>query len=308
MKTTLKGFALAALLAAAGAAPARGAVRVVTTITDLADLTRVIGGDRVSVEAIAKGTQDPHYLQAKPSYLVALHRADLFIVVGLELEVGYVPLLIQGARNPAIVPGKPGYLEASRDIPVIGRPTGPVSRAQGDVHPQGNPHYWLDPENAKIIAAEIAGALSTVDPEGRKVFEANLKGFDAEIDRRMEGWKAKLAPFAGTPIVTYHQEFDYFAKRFGLVMLDYVEDRPGIPPSAPHLADLAEEMRAKKVRVILTSPYYENQPGERVAEETGAKLLELPTSVGGADRTDHYVDVIDRIVAALVAALAGGSQ
>jgi zinc/manganese transport system substrate-binding protein len=285
------------------AAVARAEVRVVTSTTDLADLTRAIGGPRVHVESICRGNQDPHYAQARPSYMVTLSRADLLVSVGLELEVGWLPSLIQGARNPEIQPGTPGFLDASAAISALDVPKGPVDRSRGDIHPLGNPHYWLDPLNAKRIAALIADRLTTLDKPGATVFRQRLEAFDTRIDRAMQRWTAVLTPYRGTKLVSYHRTFDYFFSRFGLVPIGYIEDRPGIPPAPAHVASLIRDMQAQHVRVIFHESYYDKSVSDLVAARTSAKLLVLPTSVAGTAAASSYELLIDELVKAFVAAV-----
>jgi zinc/manganese transport system substrate-binding protein len=230
--------------------PAFAELRVVTTTSDLAYFAQTVGGDKVHVEAICKGSQDPHFVQARPSYMVTLSRADLVVAVGLELEVGWLPSLIQGARNPAINPGRPGYFEAATAIKPIDVPAGAVDRSRGDIHPFGNPHFWLDPSNAKLAAHAIAERLAELDRSNAKLYRDNSSAFEARIDKKMQEWQAAMAPFKGTKIASYHATFNYFHQRFGLDSVGYLEDRPGIPPSPAHLVDLIRLMREQKVPVV----------------------------------------------------------
>lgn len=294
-----------ALVSLAHLAPAsaHASTNVVTTTEDLASIVREVGGNRVQVESICRGNEDPHVLQARPSYMVKLNRADLLIAVGLELEVGWLPALIQGARNPKINPGNPGYLDASSAIRPIGIATGPIDRSQGDVHPLGNPHYWLDPANAKPLAKRIASALAAVDPSGASTYEKNRQAFDQRIDSAMQRWTSAMAPFRGARIVSYHSTFDYFFHRFGLQSVGTVEARPGIPPSASHVAQLIARMQRDKVRVIFHETFVQRATSDLVARKAGAKVLVLPTSVGGAQGVQRYEQLIDHLVRNTVAAL-----
>ena len=284
-------------------AHAHAEMRVVTTTTDLAEFVQAIGGERVDVEALCQGHQDPHYVQARPSYMVTLSRADLLVAVGLELEVGWLPALIAGARNPDVNPGSPGYLEAAAAIAVIDVPEGEVDRAQGGLHPYGNPHFWLDPENAKLAAAAIAGRMSELDPDNEDFFRENLRAYNEQIDAAMIRWREQLAPHSGTRIVSYHQTFNYFLNRFNLVGIGYIEDRPGIPPSPGHLARLIRHMSEADIQVIFHENYYDLSTSEMVSGRTGAEILEVPTSIGGVRGVSSYIELIDYIVNSFVEAV-----
>lgn len=286
------------------AAPAHAELRVVTTTTDLGWIAHALGGDRVRVDTICKGDQDPHFLQPKPSYMVMLNRADLLVAVGLELEVGWLPALVQGARNPDINPGRPGYLEAGTAITPMDVPKGGVDRSHGDIHPFGNPHFWLDPLNVKLVARTMTDRLARLDAEGAQTYRANLAALDARIDRGMKRWQAAMAPLRGTKIASYHATYNYFHHRFGLDPIGYLEDRPGIPPAPAHLVDLIRQMRADGVRVIFHESFYDRSASTLVAGRSGARVLVLPTSVGGAPRIDTYEQLMDHIVNNLVQALA----
>ena len=266
---------------------------VVTTTEDLAALASAIGGDAVSVQSIARGYQDPHFVEAKPSHLLKLKRAGLFIQVGLELEAAWAPALLQNARNPVLLPGNPGFLEVSQGCEILDRPTGSVDRTQGDVHPLGNPHYWTDPENGRMIARTIARKLSELAPEDAGLFEKNLRGFEAEFERKRKEWEELAAPLRGLPVVTYHNSWVNFARRFGLEVIDFVEPRPGVPPSPAHIRALIEKMRSRKVPLILIETYWDVKVPMRIAEETGAALAVLPASVGGRPHIHSYFDLFD---------------
>lgn len=290
------------------AAPASAALKVVTSTTDLADIAGSIGGAYVNAESITLGPQDPHYVQAKPSYMVKLSRADLLVSVGLELEVGWLPSLIQGARNPAILPGRPGFLEAASAITPIEVPSGAVDRSQGDIHPLGNPHFWLDPENGKKIAARLAGKLGELDAEHKQVFNDNLKRFDGRIGAALKRWQAALAPFKGDKVVSYHRTFNYLLKRFGLRSIGYVEERPGIPPGPSHAAELIRLMRAEGVKVLLHEQYFDRKTSDLIASKASAEVVVLPTSVGGVPTAKNYEALIDHIVQSMVKALRKGGR
>ncbi len=281
-------------------------LRVVTTTEDLAAIAREVGGARVTVESLARGSQDPHFLEARPSLILRAAQADLFIQVGLDLEVGWAPLLLVEARNPAILPGAPGYLDASTNIEVLEVPTTRVDRSLGDVHPFGNPHYTLDPENGKVIAHDIAQRLMAMLPGQADVIEHNHHEFVRRLDRAISQWKEQMKPYQEINVVTYHKSWTYFARRFGLSVVGYVEPKPGIPPSPAHIAQLIPLMKQQKVRLIVMEPFYARAIADGLAQHTGAKLLVLPSSVGGADNVKTYVDLFDHLVGQLTKALSEG--
>jgi zinc/manganese transport system substrate-binding protein len=283
--------------------PAAAELRVVATTSDLAYFAQTVGGNKVHVDAICQGTQDPHFVQARPSYMVTLSRADLVVAVGLELEVGWLPSLIQGARNPDINPGHPGYFEAASAIKPIDIPQGGVDRSHGDIHPFGNPHFWLDPLNAKLAVRALAERMAQLDAENAGVFRANAKAFEQRIDQKMQQWNAQMAPFRGAKIASYHATFNYFHNRFGLASIGYLEDRPGIPPSPAHLVDLIRQMKEQKVPVIFHESFYDHATSDMVGARAGAKVLILPTAVGGASGTETYEKLIDYIVGRFTAAM-----
>ncbi len=287
-------------LATLGIAPAAdAALKVITTTTDLADLTRKVGGDRVDVEAICHGDQDPHFVEARPSYMVDLSRADLVVAVGLDLEIGWLPALLQGARNPDINPGRSGFLDASTAIVPIEVPRGQVDRSQGDVHPRGNPHYWLDPENAMRVATAIGDRLARLDPEGADDYRSRTRAYVRRLAAKLAGWRAALLPLAGAKVVSYHRTFNYFLARFDLHAVDYMEPRPGIPPSASHLAQVIGRMKREGVNLVLHENFYEPRASRMVAARADATLVILPTSVGGVRGTGSYIALIDHLVSAL---------
>jgi zinc/manganese transport system substrate-binding protein len=308
MKLFGKNIRIAALALFLGGPAWAGPLRVVTTTEDLAALTREIGGAAVDVHAIAKGYQDPHFVEAKPSHLLKMRRAELFIQIGLELEIAWAPVLLNGARNPDILPGGPGFLDVSEGCDIADIPTGPVDRSHGDVHPLGNPHYWTDPENGRRMARSIAERLSALRPgEGGRIAE-RLADFEKRLDERLAGWKARMAPFQGARIVTYHRSWSNFAQRFGLTVVDFVEPKPGVPPSPLHVRHLIERIRAEKIPVILMEPYFDQKLPGKIARETGATLLLFPPSVGGAPELRTYLDVFDVNIERLAAALEGKAR
>jgi len=292
-----------ALFAPMGAVAADTRLTVMTTTEDLASIAREVGGDRITVESIAKGYQDPHFVEAKPSFILKLQKADLLIVVGRELEIGWLPPLLQQSRNAKIQAGADGYLDASQGVRILEIPTGQVTRAMGDVHPQGNPHYWLDPENARVIATSIAGKLSAARPADRAYFEQRLAAFGARLTDAVKKWTAQMAPYKGTKVVTYHRSFPNFADRFGLDIIGYVEPKPGIPPSPGHTLELIQEMKRQNVKLILVEPYFDTSTPQSVARAVGGQVLVVPPSVGGVKEATDFLSLFDYDVSLLVTAL-----
>ncbi len=305
MRSSLFSVAvLSSLLAAAASAQAAG-LKVVTSTEDLAALSREVGGDKISVESIAKGYQDPHYVEAKPSFILKLHSADLLVVVGRELEIGWLPPLLQQSRNEKIQVGSRGYLDASLTVKILDIPQGQITRAMGDVHPLGNPHYWLDPGNGRRIAQAILAKLSELQPTDAAYFAQRFADFDKRLGEAEKRWDAAMAPFKGTKIVTYHRSWPNFVERFGLDVIGYVEPKPGIPPSPQHTIDLIAEMKKVKATVILVEPYFDLKTPNSVARETGAKVIVLSPSVGSEKEITDYIHLFDYNVNLIVGALKG---
>ena len=278
-----------------GPPPARAAskIQIMTATTDLASLAQEVGGDKVEVESIARGYQDPHFVDAKPSFLLKLKHADLLIVVGLELEIGWLPPLINQSTNPKIQVGAPGYLDASRFARILEIPTGQVTRAEGDVHPLGNPHYWLDPENGLRIAKGIADKLSEMRPGDATYFAQRFTDFEQRLKQADQRWLAEMKPYEGRKIVTYHRSWPNFAEHFHLNVVGYVEPRPGIPPSPQHTVELIQQMKRDNVKVIVVEPYFDLKTPNAVARETGGEVLVLPPSVGGEKEITDYFKLFD---------------
>ena len=293
------------LLAILSSVPAlaQGKLNVVTTTEDLASIARDVGGDRITVEAMAKGYQDPHFVEAKPSFILKLQKADVLIVVGRDLEIGWLPPLIQQSRNSRIQPGSEGYLDASMHASILEIPAGQVTRAMGDVHPQGNPHYWLDPENGKRIAKDIADKLSQQRPNDRTAFEQGLAAFSARVDDGLKRWLAQMAPFKGMKVVTYHRSFPNFAARFGLDIIGYVEPKPGIPPTPQHTLDLINEMKRQNIKLVLIEPYFDSKTPNSIGRATGAEVVVLPPSVGGVKEAADFIKLFDYDINLLVEAI-----
>lgn len=276
--------------------PAFAKINIVTTIPDLAAIAQEVGGDLVDVKSIARGDQDPHFIEPKPSYAVLINRADLLIEVGLELEVGWLPVLLTQSRNPHVRRGEPGLLTASDGVGLLEIPSGPIDRSQGDIHPYGNPHYWLDPRNGVIIANHIADRLAQLDPPNAAAYQANATHFKTDLSGKIKGWQAELAGIRGKTAVTYHKSYSYFARWSGLQVADYIEPKPGIPPSPTHVLALIDLIKREKIPLIITENYYDPKPSHELAERTGAKVITLPTSVGGEAGIKSYFDLFDTIV------------
>jgi len=303
MKTSTLALA-AGLFALSGAVtPAAAALKVITTTEDLAALTREVAGDRVSVESLARGYQDPHFVEAKPSFIIKLNSASLLIAVGKELEIGWLPPLVTQSRNSKIQVGAEGYLDASLTARILEIPTGQITRAMGDVHPLGNPHYWLDPRNGRLIAKAIQNKLSALQPADAPTFAANYAAFDQKLAAAEKRWDATLGPYKGTKIVTYHRSWPNFCDRFGLDVMGYVEPRPGIPPSPSHTLDLIRDMKAQGVKLILIEPYFDAKTPNSIARETGGQVLVMTPSVGGVKEATDYIALFDYDVKLLADAL-----
>jgi len=301
----MKRTSLLLLLLIAAAAPALAKVQVVSSLQDFSSIAQSIGGDRVETFALAKGYQDPHFVDAKPSFILKLSRADVLIVAGLELEIGYLPPLIDQARNDKIKPGSAGYLDASIGCDILQRPTTQVTRAMGDVHPYGNPHYWTDPNNGRVIAKSIAAKLSEIDPSGRATYEKNLSAFETRLAEKDKEWLAKMAPYAGTKIVTFHDSWPNFAKHFKLDVAGHVEPKPGIPPSPSHTLEIINLITAQKIPIILVEPYFDTKTPNFIASKTGAVVVMFFPSVGGKPEIKDYFALFDYDIDAFVNAMKG---
>jgi zinc/manganese transport system substrate-binding protein len=282
-------------MAVAVALPAEGQLRVVATTPDLASVAREIGGDRVNVVALAKPTEDPHFVDAKPSFIVTLNRADALIEGGAELELGWLPPLLENARNGRIAAGAPGRIVASEGIRLLEIPTS-FDRSKGDIHSLGNPHFMIDPIAVKTVARNIANHLGQIDPKSAGTYNANLAKFDAKLDSKLVDWQKQLAPYRGAKIVTYHRDFVYLAPRFGLSIVDELEPKPGIAPSPSHLAQVIGEMKRNNAKVILVQPFQNRKTAETVARQTGAAVLDTPQQPGAASNTTSYFDMMDNLV------------
>ena len=292
----IKGLLLsaAALMLAAPAGAQR--LKVVTSTTDLHDIAHSIGGKRITAVAISAGYQDPHFVEAKPSYVLRLRDADVFAYVGLDLEIGWMPVLLEGARNRKILPGGSGNLDVSKVIPVLDVAKGVVDRSQGDVHPRGNPHYWLHPDNGRLIARAFRDKFTELDPAGAREYDRNLKAFEAEVDAAVKRWQPLLAEIRGKPVVAWHTSWRYFAEFTGMNIVGFMEPKPGVPPSPAHLAGLIQTMKRTGAKVIIMEPFYNRRTADLVASKTGAKVLQLPPSVLGLKHLKSYLSVLDHNV------------
>ena len=304
IRLCMKFFLLVALAASAGLAQAK--LSVVATTPDLGAIASAVGGDKATVLNLAKPTEDPHFVDARPSHIVTLNRADALIEGGAELEIGWLPPLIEGARNPKILAGAAGRISASEGVQLLDVPPS-ADRSKGDIHASGNPHFMMDPMNARIVAGNVAESLCRVDAADCAAFRSNATALQGRINAKMKEWSAALAPFAATPIVTYHSTWRYFAQRFGLKSEVYLEPKPGIPPSPPHLAEVIAKMTEQKIRVILVEPYQSKKVAETVASHTNATVVDVSQFPGGRPGTEgDYITLMDANVKAIAAALAAG--
>lgn len=302
-----RAFALAACLGVPAAGASAAELRVVTSLQDLASIAQAIGGEHVETFALAKGYQDPHFVDAKPSLVLQLSRADLLVVAGLELEIGYLPPLVDQSRNAKIHKGGAGYLDVSTTCEVLEQPTTAVTRAMGDVHPYGNPHYWTDPENGRRIARAIAAKLAELDAAHAADYQKNLAAFEEKLTAKLAEWEAKMAPYVGAKVVTFHRSWPNFAKRFRLDVVGEIEPKPGIPPTPSHTLEIINLMKEQKVRVILVEPYFDLKTPKYIAQQAGAEVVRLYPSVGGEKEITDYFRLFDTNVDNLVKAL-GSAQ
>lgn len=294
--------ATAVLVLSSALSPGAKKLNVVTTTPDLGALAREIGGDAVEVKTLAKPSEDPHFVDAKPSHIVTLNRADVLIEGGSELEIGWLPPLLESARNSRLAAGAPGRISASEGIRMLEVPA-TLDRSRGDVHSLGNPHFFIDPQSAKIVAANIAGHFSQVAPESAPLFRANLARFNSAVDAKYGEWQRVMAPFKGMKIVTYHNDFLYFADRFKLNVVETLEPKPGIAPSPAHLAQVIAKMNAENARVILVQPYQNRKTAETVARQANGVVLDVSQQPGAIKGTDTYIALMDTLVRTIAGAL-----
>jgi zinc/manganese transport system substrate-binding protein len=296
LRSKLFSFVLAAVLFGTMLVPSSAEakkLKVITTLTDLASLTQEVGGDKVDVEALAKGYQDPHFVEPKPSFLLKLRNADLLVLVGLDLEIGWLPPLITQSGNGKIQPGGQGYLDASQFAEILEIPQGNVTRAEGDVHPLGNPHYWLDPNNGRRIAKGIANKLSELDPPNQAYFQQREQDFEKRLAEAEKKWLAAMAPYRGRKVVTYHRSWPNFARHFGLDVIGYIEPRPGIPPTPSHTLELVNLMKRENVKIELIEPYFDLKTPNSIASMVSGKVVVLYPSVGGKPEITDYFKLFD---------------
>jgi zinc/manganese transport system substrate-binding protein len=286
-------------------APAYADLKVATSLTDLASVAQFVGGKHVSAQSLCRGFEDPHFVPAKPSLMKAIQHADVFISTGLELDGGWLPLVLPGSRNPKIQPGTKGFVDASQGVDVLEKPKGTVSRAEGDIHPFGNPHYYADPKALEVVADHLADVFSQLDPANATDYAANAKSFTEKMEASLVKWEKQMAPYQGASVVTYHPNFVYFAERFGLKRFGTVEPKPGIPPSPHYVNDLAESMKKAGVRVVLYQPYYNADPCNQVAKRAGGVAVEIATEAGGVPGTDDVFSKFDVLVSSVATALSG---
>ncbi len=290
------------LMIPATIATAGDKLAIVASIPTLKSIAELIGGDRVEASAIATGYQNPHFVDPKPSFILKLSKADLFITTGLDLESGWVPSLLQSSRNGKIQPGGDGYVDASAGVSLLQLPSS-SDRAQGDIHAYGNPHYWMDPLRGRQIARNIYDKLILLRPQDQPYFAANLERFDAEIESRSAAWEKKLAGLRGVPLIAYHNEWPYLEERFGFTIVDFLEPKPGIPPTPSQLKKVISTVKTRSIPVIITSPYFTLDAAELVGRETGVPVAVLATSVGAFEGIVTYYDLFDYNVDVLLKAI-----
>jgi ABC-type Zn uptake system ZnuABC Zn-binding protein ZnuA len=284
---------------------AQAQLKVVTSTTDLYDIARSVGGDRITATHIGEGYQDPHFIEAKPSFVLQLRNADVWAFVGLDLEIGWMPLLLDGARNPKIRKGGSGYVDASTAIRILDTPQGNVDRSMGDVHPLGNPHYWLDPENGRRIARLFKAKFTQLDPKNAAAYDANTRAFEAKLNAAEQGWANDLATIRGKPVVAWHTSWRYFAEYTGMNIVAFMEPKPGVPPSPSHLYTVIQTVKRTGAKAIIMEPFYDRKVADLVAKQTGIKVLILPPSVGGVRGApvNDYVSLMKYDMAQLAAAV-----
>jgi zinc/manganese transport system substrate-binding protein len=298
LRFALCGFALGVTASSTALAQ----LKVVTSTTDLWDIARAVGGDHVKATSIGKGYEDPHFVQPKPSFILQLRSADVWAYVGLDLEIGWMPLLLDGARNSKIRAGAPGHINVSTVIPVMDANRA-VDRSQGDVHPLGDPHYWLDPNNARKIAELFRDRFTELDAKNGNAYQANTTAWLAKLSAAEREWQADLASLKDKPVVGWHTSWRYFAAYTGMRLVGFMEPKPGVPPSPSHLSALVSTMKQTGAKAIIMEPFYDRKTADKIARETGAKVLVVPPSVGGAKGLDDYIELMRaniRMVAAAV--------
>lgn len=305
MKRLLLSLLVLAALAPASSLHSESKIKVVTTIPDLADMTRQIAGDLVDVSSLATGVEDIHAVPMKPSFAVQLNRADVVVLLGLEAEHAFLPALLEAARNPKVIKDAPGYIDASVYITPLEVPIR-IDRALGDQHPMGNPHYNLDPVMLKDAARAVADGLARNYPEHQAEFQKGLDGYVAKLDAAIARWEKEAAPLKGKKLVTYHPDLVYFVERFGMEAFGTIEIRAGIDPTPSHIVELEDRMRRNKVDLVVRELHYPAGLAETVAQATGAKLVELPVMAGGMPQTKDSIGLIDYDLHTMLKAVQGG--
>jgi ABC-type Zn uptake system ZnuABC Zn-binding protein ZnuA len=282
---------------------AEAQLKVVTSTTDLYDIAKEVGGDKIDAKHIGEGYQDPHFIEAKPSFVLQLRNADVWAFVGLDLEIGWMPLLLDGARNPKIRQGGSGYVDVSTAIRILDTPQGNVDRSMGDVHPLGNPHYWLDPENGRRIARLFKAKFSQLDPANEATYDKNEKAFETRLNAAEKEWQGDLAAIKGKPVVAWHTSWRYFAEYNGMNIVAFMEPKPGVPPSPSHLYEVIQAVKRTGAKAIVMEPFYDRKVADLVAKQTGIQVLLLPPSVGGVKGIDDYIQLMKYDMATLAAAV-----
>jgi zinc/manganese transport system substrate-binding protein len=296
---------LAATLVLLAASRANASLKVVATTPEYGALATAVGGDKATVVTLAKPTEDPHFVDAKPSFILKLNRADALIEGGAELEIGWLPALLDQARNEKLAPGAPAHVGCAQGIQLLEVPS-TLDRSKGDIHAAGNPHFVVDPVNARAVAQRIADAFCALDAKSSDVYRANLKKFTDALDAKLIEWQKTLDPYKGQQIVAYHNSWLYFANRFGLKIDLFLEPKPGVPPTPTHLADVITKMKTDHVHVIIVDPYLNRRTAEAVADKTGATVVDVTQFPGGIKGTDGgYIALMDYLVNSVAKALAG---
>lgn len=290
---------LTALCALAVACAATAKLNVVATTTDLGSIAKSIGGDAVDVTTLAKATEDPHFVDARPSLIVRLNHADVLIEGGAELELGWLPALLDGARNTKLEAGKPAHVMAAEGIQLLEVPTS-LDRSKGDIHAAGNPHFMTDPQSGKVVAEHIAHVFSELDPKSQSTYQRNLEKFNSALESKMADWTKSLAPFKGKEVVCYHNSWPYFAKRFDIKMDVFLEPKPGIPPTPSHLAEVIGKMKADNINTIIVEPYLSRKTAEAVARHTSATVVDVESM---PSENESYIDWMDKLVKSIASAL-----
>jgi zinc/manganese transport system substrate-binding protein len=286
------GLVLLTALATLAPRSARAQLKVVTSTTDLYDIAREVGGNKITASHIGEGYQDPHFIEAKPSFVLQLRNADVWAFVGLDLEIGWMPLLLDGARNPKIRQGGSGYLDASTAIHILDTPQGNVDRSMGDVHPLGNPHYWLDPENGRRIARLFQAKFTQLDPPNAAAYATNEKAFETRLNGAERQWQSDLQTIKGKPVVAWHTSWRYFAEYNGMNIVAFMEPKPGVPPSPSHLYEVIQAVKRTGAKAIVMEPFYDRKVADLVSKQTGIQVLVLPPSVGGVKGIDDYIQLM----------------